>query len=621
MSINLNKKLKISQRNRLFANRTFNDFQNELLRYAQTNFQNVNTDFSETSLGGMLLNFAAMVGESTAFYIEQQLNEINYETATLDSNIQRHLRRAGINFGFSTPSTVYVTFFIEVDVDNVLSSAAEYEPVKTFLPIIKKGTTLQSNSGISFVLEEEVDFNNDYELEIGEVDLNGFPTTLVLSKQGISTSGIMTEEVFIVPQSEGDFIGVELSNENITEIISVQDEDANEYFNVEYLTQDTVFKKSINKNGEVIEVNLAPYRFVVEKDNNSLLTTLRFGNGDNRSLIDNIFTNPEDFSLPIKGKNYIEKVSLDPNKLLTSNTLGISPEGKTLVVKYRFGGGTDHNVPEQSIVEITNLKINFPNADSSNSINEFDIEKVKDSLVVINYEESTGGSNAIPMEELKKEIPRVIKMQNRIVNTDDLLARVFTMPLNFGRIHKATIMKNQYSKGVKDLYILSKNQDGHYVNASDGLKLNLKNYLNEFRLIGDSLNIVDVPIFNFGINMNVRVMTGYDIVDVLNNVQININDNLRLNSLQINQPVDVNAIMLIAMNTEGVSAVVTDKSKIIVSKTSVDNMLDPNTQLELEYSSNFFDPVENYQEGEVYASLGSVFELKYPQFDIKIRNS
>ena len=621
MSINLNKKLKISQRNRLFANRTFNDFQNELLRYAQTNFQNVNTDFSETSLGGMLLNFAAMVGESTAFYIEQQINEINYETATLDSNIQRHLRRAGVNYGFSTPSTVYVTFFIETDIDNNSLLTTEYEPQKDFLPIIKKGTTLQSNSGISFILEEDVDFRKDYEIDIGEVDSNGTPTTVVLSKQGISTSGILTEEVFIIPQAEGDFIGIDLSNENITEVISVQDEDANEYYKVEYLTQDTVFKKSKNISGEVIEVNLAPYRFVVERDNNSLLTTLRFGNGDNRSLIDNIFTNPEDFSLPMKGRNYIEKTSLDPNKLLTSNTLGVSPEGKTLVIKYRFGGGIEHNVPEQSITEISDLKVNFPNVDSSSSINEFDIEKIKDSLVVINYEESTGGSNPIPLEELKNEIPKVIKMQNRIVNTDDLLARVYTMPSNFGRIHKATIMKNQYSKGSKDLYILSKNQDNHYINASDGLKLNLRNYLNEFRLIGDSLNIVDVPIFNFGINMNVRIMSGYDINDVLNNVQININDNLRLNSLQINQPIDISAIMLIAMNTEGVSAVVTDKSKIVVSKTTIDNMLDPNTQLELEYSNNYFDPVENYYEGEIYASLGSIFELKYPQFDIKIRNS
>ena len=118
-------------------------------------------------------------------------------------------------------------------------------------------------------------------------------------------------------------------------------------------------------------------------------------------------------------------------------------------------------------------------------------------------------------------------------------------------------------------------------------------------------------------NLSIQIV----INDVLNNVQININDNLRLNSLQINQPIDVNSIILIAMNTEGVSAVVTDKSKIIVSKSAIDNSIDPSTQLELEYSNNYFDPVENYYEGEIYASLGSIFELKYPQFDIKIRNS
>ena len=621
MSINLNKKLKISQRNRLFANRTFDDFQNELLRYAQTNFQNVNTDFSDSSLGGMLLNFAAMVGESTAFYIEQQVNEINYETAVQDINVQKHLRRAGIDYGFSTPSTTYATFFIEVDVDSTVNVTTEYLPDESLLPIVKKGTILQSNSGINFVLEEDVDFRNNYEIDIGEVNLDGIPITLVLSKKGIVTSGMLSEEVFVVPQGENNFVSIELSNENITEIISVIDEDANEYYQVEYLTQDTVFKKRKSLSGEIIEVNLAPYRFVVEKDNNSLLTTLRFGNGENRSLIDDILTNPEDFSLPIKGRNYIEKSSLDPNKLLNSNTLGISPEGKTLIVNYRYGGGINHNIPEQSINEILDLKINFPNLDSSSSLNEFDIEKIKDSLVVINYEESTGGSNPLSVEDLKNEIPNVLKMQNRIVNTDDLLARVYTMPSNFGRVHRATIMQNKYAKGSKDLYILSKNQEGHYINSSDGLKLNLRNYLNEFRLIGDSLNILDVPIFNFGINLVVKVKSGYDITEVLNNVQINLNDNLRLNNLQINEPLNTNDIMLVVMNTEGISSILTDKTKMIVSKSSINNMIDPSTQIEIEYSDNYFDPIENYYEGEIYSSPGGIFELKYPQFDIKIRNS
>ena len=35
----------------------------------------------------------------------------------------------------------------------------------------------------------------------------------------------------------------------------------------------------------------------------------------------NILINPEDFMLPMKNRNYINNVSLDPNKLLNTNSL------------------------------------------------------------------------------------------------------------------------------------------------------------------------------------------------------------------------------------------------------------------------------------------------------------
>ena len=473
MSININKKLKNKKGNRLFANKSFADFRNELLQHANLYFNNVNTDFSETSLGGMFLDFASLVGESTSFYIDQQLNEINYETAVLDSSIQKHLRRAGINTGFSSSSSVKVSFFIEVNVDFSNSNTSEYTPEKEYLPIIKKGTTLKSESGIDFILEEDINFNFGYEINFGEVDNNGDPLTLILSKEGTCSSGNITEEVFLMPDEDDNFLSITLEQENITEIISVYDEDSNEYYKVEYLTQDTVYKSTETNANEILEVKLAPYRFIEEKDNVSLLTTLRFGNGDNRSLKDDVLVNLEDFSLPIRGKNYIERFSLDPSKLLNNNTLGVSPKGKTLIIKYRYGGGLSHNVPEETINDINNLLITFPNVDSTNSANEIEIASIRDSISIINFEDAVGGSEPISLQELKSQIPNFLKMQSRIVSKEDLLARIYTMPNNFGKIHKVFVKNNESFKGSTDIFILTKDNNNKLLQAPDSLKLNL----------------------------------------------------------------------------------------------------------------------------------------------------
>ena len=79
-----------------FSSQTFTDFRNELLQYASTFYKDQIVDFSEVSLGGMLLDFAAIVGDSLIFYAEQQFNELDYETATDPASIQKHLRRVNI---------------------------------------------------------------------------------------------------------------------------------------------------------------------------------------------------------------------------------------------------------------------------------------------------------------------------------------------------------------------------------------------------------------------------------------------------------------------------------------------------------------------------------------------
>lgn len=612
MPINIKNKLEKNNRPKVI-NKNFADFRSELLNYANSNFSNKIKDFSENSLGGMFLDFAAIVGESMSFYLEQQFEELNYETSTNTNNIQRHLRQAGIMTNFPSPSIVELSIFIEVD-----SDSGRMKPLDSNLPILRKFSEFSSLSGINFILQEDVDFSDDPEIFQGDISEEGVIQTLILKKEGICCSGNITEESLSFPLSN-NFLTYPIRNSDVTKIISVVDNDFNTYYEVESLSQDTVYSKTKVNNDFIYKLIYASHRFIREDDLVNGLTVLRFGNGIDASLKDDILSNPEDISLPILGRDYDSNFSLDPKKLLNTNTLGVSPQGKTVNIKYQFGGGINHNVEEDTIVNIEKIKIDFPNIENLNDEDTI-ILNVTESLSVSNEGKAAGGSNRSSLIDLVSFIPSFKKMQNRIINHEDLISRIHTMPSNFGRVSKAAIIENPHSNLSKNLYIVCKGKSGYYENANDSLKLNLKNYLNGFRLLGDAYNIIDVPIFNIGLDIVVKIQEGFESQSVLNEVYFEIINNTRFDGLDIGEAINVNDIIYITLGIKGVSHIITDKKDIIVLKSNSDNFFSDELDEDIIYSRNKFSVYDNYKNGIIYPPTGGIFELKYEDFDIKIRN-
>ena len=617
---NFQNKLKNYKNKNRVINKDFDGFRNELLNYARSNFSDQIQDFSETSLGGMFLDFAALVGESLSFYIEQQFNELDYETSSTDYSLINHLRKAGVDAGYASPSSVYVDFYIEVPA-NALQTSDVLMPDTLYLPIIKSGTTLSSIEGINFVLEEDVDFTKSYDnISLSEVDDSGKPTFVILVKKGICVSGdIFSESISFSEDNAGDFLSYTLSNQNITKILKITDNDYNDYKEVEFLSQDTVYEKIENGNEAFFEVKPASFRFIVEKNFDSGLSTIRFGNGSGHIIEDNILTNPEDYlSLPLLGKNYTARNSLDPKKLLNSDSLGVSPAGKTLTIRYKHGGGTSHNIGANTIDSVLDLKITYPNvSDNANDVTKSIVNIINSTVGVDNEEDAVGGTNSISLEDLRDQIPIALKKQSRIVNHEDLLARIYTMPSEFGKIHKAAVVDNPYTKSSKDLFIICKNDDDHYVHANDAIKINLSKFLNEYRLIGDSLNIIDTPIYNFSIYLKIKISPNYDSSSVISQVVSKIFQNMRFETLQIGEGININDIISLTLSCPGVVTVVSNYKTIIRSRTNND-ITQQQGFLNINYSSNRFSSRESYLDGIVYPPKGGIFELKYPSLDIEV---
>lgn len=610
-----------NQNEKQFSNENFTDFRSELLQYANLYYKDNIVDFSEVSLGGMLLDFAAIVGDSLVYYAEQQFNELDYTTATDPDNIVKHLQRANIKNSKASPSSVDVSFTIEVERD---PNSPDYDlkPLSQELPVIKSGTILISDSGIFFTLQEDIDFTEGgYKVEASEEDGDGTVLSLFLIKEGLCISGITTEEIIDIPDSNQNYFSkVTLDKDDITSIVSVIDENNNEFYEVDYLTQTTLFKKIKNNNENYMTVMPVPRRFVREEDYITGKTSLRFGNGNGKSIRGDSFANIEDLILPIKNKDTISnRLSLDPGTLLESNTLGISPAGRTLTITYKYGGGVDHNVSAFSINKLVGQPIvTFPNLNIDDDDYESDVARIIDTISVENKTSSVGGMQPLTLNELKQQIPNAIKSQSRIITQEDLLARILTMPSDFGRINKAVALDNLYTNSSKDLYIVCKDSEGFYTEASDAIKTNLSTYLNEYRLIGDNFNLLDVPVYNFGIRVKIKVKSGFDIESVILEINSRIIQNMRFDLLEIGSPINVNQIALIIETTDGVDSIITPKKSIVVSKTDNDEFFDIEQARTFTYQKSVFNPQTLYKDGLIHPPRGGIFEMRYTFNDIFI---
>jgi len=599
-SINDEKKL-----NRSYLTKGFEQFRNELLNYAKNYFPDKINDFSEASVGGMLLDFAAIVGDSLSFYMDHQYNELNYDTAVENDNIIRHMKNAGIKSTPASPAVVKILFKVRVDyIDGQIDT--------TQLPKILKNLKISSINNIPFYLLEDVDFNKDYIIDrVNETQ--GF---IVLKKYGLALSGSKITERFSFDNTYIQFPRIFLSNKNVTMIETVIDSNDNKYYEVEFLSQDTVYKSTHleKNNNKYYEVIPAPYRFIKEDNFETGDVSLRFGSGDaNSIMMKSLIQDPTKSALSLYGRDYFPKFSFDPSDLLKTNSLGIAPRNTTIYVTYIYGGGIDHNIPAYNINRIDDTS----NILFAQGLDEITRENVINSIFVTNDEPAIGGRNTLTFDELKSQIQNTIKMQNRIVNYQDLLAKIHSMPVAFGKVSKIALHDDNNNIYSKNIHILCKDNNLKLALASDSLKLNLMNYLNEYRLIGDSFNILDAKIFNIRINVDVRINAQLNISPA--QVERNIKNNISyyLNDFEINQPISLDNVFNIILNTYGVANIVTDKRNLIVQKTDID--YDQSTGTTYKYSNEIIKIQDQIYKDSLYPIEGGIFEIKYPEIDIIAR--
>jgi hypothetical protein len=609
---------------RSYLNKDFDGFKNDLLLYARTFFDDQIQDFSEASVGGLLLDMAAYVGDVMSYYLDHQLSELNIETAVETKNIEKIIRTAGIKITGASPAVVDLDFYIEVPADSDDTNKVK----ASSLPKILAGTTVSSNSGVLFELLEDVDFaeidsdgNYLHTKTVGSTQSDGVtPKTYILkngrereqgiSQDGTARSGKIIEEKVNIPNIFVPFRTVTLGSNNISEIISIKDTEGNPYHEVESLSQNVVYKRTLNVDPDsmsvpdTLELIPAPFRFMANASRQTGLTTIRFGSGQADSTDDDIIPDPSQLSLPLYEKTTFARFSIDPNNLLKTSTLGISPLNTTLTIRYRAGGGLTHNVSANSIRSITGMLMRFPSTAAAD-----DIASVRASLEVNNTLSAQGGENPPTLNELRSHVLTSRFAQSRVVTKEDLIARIYTMPSNFGRVFRVGVRKNENNPMSANLYVISRDINGRLVVSADSLKKNLVTYLNSLRLIADSIDILDTAVINIGVNYNIVIDDTFNKRIVIQQVNNSLKEYLDIKNFQIDQPLIRSDLITIILAIEGVVSLDS------LSLTSLSGTVNGRTYTDVStFDTDLNGP--NYDRGVLYGPPGSIFELRFPDDDI-----
>lgn len=596
-------------RQRKYLAKDFDALRTLLVEYARLYYPDKLSDFSEAGIGGLFLDFAAYVGDNLSFYLDHQFGELDIDTAVELRNIERELRSSGVPITGAAPATVYVLFFIKVP---AVLDGVNRVPMEAALPTLKASSVAFGN-GIRFELQEDVDFSARDDNGIllaqyrtGDIDKDGGPKNFIMAKAGLCLSGQISTDTFTI---DADFIAfrqLTLTSPDVSEIISVTDGFGNIYYEVQSHTSDVVYTNvsnvSIDKAQvqDTIKIIPAPYRFVRSVDLGTRTTKLILGGGNADTLEDDVIPDPSDLAMPFVYRKTFSRIALNPQQLLQTKTLGVYALNTTISVTYRHGGGLNHNVEAKTIRDITQLILNFP-------LNPpVPIQTaVRQSIECTNEKRALGGDDAPTIDDLKTLIPSMRNMQERIVSRQDLLARVYTLPSNFGRVFRAAIHSSPNNPLASQLFIISRDIDSRLMISPDTLKENLVKYLNPYRMISDAIEILDAQRVDIQVKFEVLVDVTLNKNVVLQNILKKLIELFDIKNYSIDQPIIMSDVQSAIFSTDGV---------VSVNELVINNVFGVINNRE--YSDVSFDVPANTTKGIIVPPRGGIFEVRYPDIDI-----
>lgn len=608
-------------KNITYLNKDFSKLKDDLINYSKNYFPDTYNDFSPASTGMLFIEMASYVGDVLSFYLDNQIQETFIQYARQKENLYNLSYMLGYKPKVSNAASTDIDFYQKIP---AIQEFSEYVPDFNYALKIDSNASIgcNLNNSVSFIIEDSVDFSfsssfDPTEISVYEI-IGNVPTYFLLKKTRSALSANISSANFSFT-SPKRFNTIEINDSNILGILDVKDSEGKEWFEVDSLAQDLIYDTVSNTSEEnnnfypdsgntpnLLKTRQVSNRFVTRFVNESKLS-IQFGAGAVSDLDEEIIPNPNNVGIGLPFGISKLGVAYSPLNFMFTDSYGASPSNTTLTFRYLTGGGIESNVPQNTLTKVNNSSVHFINYSIPNDTLA---QNIFDSVACTNPKAATGGKDGDNIEEIRSNALGSFQGQLRTVTDRDYVIRALSMPSSLGSVAKvyprARPINENYPNEIApiDLYILSYDNNKKLITPSVSLKQNLSNYLKQYVMINDLVNIKDAFVVNIGINFDIVVLPNFNSNEVILRCINAITDYFYIDKRKINQPIMIRDLYILMDKIKGVQT---------VSDVSIVNKVGTLQG----YSTFSYDIPAATINHVVYPSLDPmIFEIKNPQTDI-----
>lgn len=595
-----------------YFSRNFVDTRTELINFVRQYYPDILNDFNDSSVGMMMIELNAAIADVLSFHTDRMFQETQIDYAQERKSVMSMARTFGLKVPGKRPSITIVDFTVTVPVDGDSFDLS-------YAPILRRGAQI-SGGGKVFEVLDDIDFASPFTIGgipnrviLPIVNGNNTITGYNLIKREIVING--TTKIFrriITPQDIVPFFEIVLPDNDVLSIESIITLEGTNYttdpsvdkffvedrwYEVPALVENKIFVEDTTKIsdnsgisvGKWLEVNK---RFITEYTDNGF-TKIIFGSGtqDVSSLCD-FDDNP---ALINKMGDFINNMAL-----------GTTPKAnETMFIRYRVGGGANSNVGSNTItnVNLVDMFVNGPD----NTINN----AVKGSLKVNNPVPAMGGRDEPSIEEIRNLVRYNFSSQNRAVTLKDYQARISLMGGQFGVPFRCGVLENQNKVSIS---VLGLNPSGKLTGAAtDALKSNIADYLSEYRMINDYIEVNSGRVINLSFEIDLFVDKQYPTSSIISTTISKVKDYFDINKHYMGENIYLAPLIEIINNVNGVLNVVD-----IRVYNNVGGQYSPN-EISQPYLDENTKQIDLLGEFTIFGEPTGMHEIKFPDKDIRVR--
>ncbi len=610
-----------------YLSRDFQTIRTDLINYLKAFFPEQWQDFNVASPGMALVELNAYVGDLLANSIDKKYNELFLDGVQQRSAVYRMAK----TFGFKVPGVRPALTIVDITADVPTTATG---PDYSYAPVLRAGLQIKGG-GQTFETIYDIDFSNDFSEE-GVANrtiqpiLNGNQDLVkyrILKREVVRAGVTKIMKVEIPSGQEKAFMQITLPENNVLEILSVIVESgvglnktptyedfsdtSKRYWEVDYLATDKVFIED-DEYAPVDGIKIGKYLQISKRFTKEFMSDgtckLTFGGGYEN------YDSYEEYLTSLTNTSCCSvNTTLNVSSLLLNPSLGEMVQGNsTLYIKYRIGGGILSNVGQNVLQAVSNINGVILGSDASLN------ESVLNSIRANNPIPAIGGRGLPTVSEIKNFVASNFASQNRCVTLEDYIARSYQIPGKFGapfRIY-GTVEDNKVI-----LYILTKDANGKLNASSTGeIKQNLQKYLETYRMINDFIEINDGKFINIEVQADLFIDKTYNGSEVKLNAISKIQEFFDTDNWQMNQHIYVSQLTDILREVPGVINVVDVRFYNLeygpYSSVLCDQALGETTQ---DVNLGVYKTQILLLDNAIYSTPLSMFEVRYPEKDIKVR--